>query len=147
MEDRIVIEDGGMRYVFIERDGCEGCVIGGECQSNHERIFDICSKFTPQMICKSCAPITPEPKMYFAWNREEARHLVGKYVEFHNGFIDGEWCHGTLLKVNDNDYPFDAGDRQFFFAIREIQKTQMTLSEAIAKYVPDDVEIVEDNDK
>lgn len=91
----------------------------------------------------SATKTTQEPKMYFAWNREDARRLIGMNVDCHDGSVGDEWTTHQLEGISDECAAFSVVGDFPFKIIREIPKIQMTLAEAMAKYVPDNIEIVE----
>lgn len=153
-KDKVVIEEGGMRYVLMEGDaytGCGSCEIGtndgGNCGNLYPKIQKVCIALDGY-TCISATKTTQEPKMYFAWSKEEAQHIVGSMVESHNGNINGLWVKRKLISLGEQlGQPFkvDRGDGTIDWVpiIREIPKTPMTLSEAMEKYVPDNIDIVE----
>lgn len=142
VEKNVVIEERGMRYVFGPNVGCEIC--GGicdDCETEEPFFYAVCNALGRSSNCISATKITQEPRIYGPHNAEEAKKLVGKTVEF----WDGSWSKWTLEEVTAMEIyePYLVKGRGSFSTIREIPKIQMTLTEAKAKYFPDNVEIVE----
>ncbi len=143
MKDQVVIEEGGMRFVMenTDRPECGDCCAKDYCTPSLAYMCGAPDKGC-SLRCTSATKITPEPKMYFAWNREEAMGLIGTKVEFNSGMVGSEWFSRELESVDGSGAPFYGGGNCSVM-IREIPKTRMTMDEFIEKYKPEDVEIVE----
>lgn len=150
--DNVVIEEGGMRYSFMSRKGhidkncvfhIDGC---STCEIARKYIHSCCGSLPHTFNCISATKIQPEPKMYFAWNREEASHLVGKMVEFHTGACDSEWVTATLDCIDNAGSPF-LSHSTFGKIIREAKTTKLTIAKLIEMAgIEGDVEIVEEGE-
>lgn len=147
-KDRVVIEEGGIEYVFEKQN--TKCVMksgGGFCGTCHEMrplTYQLCNELPSRWHCVSATKIKPEPKMYFAWNREEARGLIGEMVECHAGDNSGYWGRDVLVNtIRDDGWPFELKNCCARI-IREIPTIKLTRAELNEKYgVPDNVVIVE----
>ncbi len=142
-KDRVVIEVNGMRYIMEHAVPplCSACIANGLCNKDNVINLMCIGGYT----CTSACKIDPEPKMYFAWNREEARMLVGKEIEHSVEYNGAEWKRGKLLEIVDSIgcYSFSV-DGILRPIIREIPTIEMTMAQFREKYgVPDNVVIVE----
>ena len=155
----VVIEEGGMRYVLAYAEYSEschesGCVLCGPedknniCKEKSLPVYEVCCSDDMELACISATKITPQPRIYHAWDRCDARSLVDSSVESHNGDVNGVWVKRVLVGIGvELGKPFktDRGDGVFDWVpiIREIPRTTMTLADAMKKYFPDNIEIVE----
>jgi hypothetical protein len=147
-KDRVVIEEGGWRFVLSEEStlSCDTTCKAKEKCIEGTYLYATCMNedFIIDHVCISATKIEPEPKMYFAWNREEARGLIGKTVEFHGGYSDDEWVPDRLDGVLDEGVPFALGNSKCAMIIRELQTIKLTRAELNEKYgVSENVVIVE----
>jgi len=151
-KDRVVIEEGGTEYVFQKQD--TKCVMksgGGFCGTCHEMrplTYQLCNELPSRWPCISATKIEPEPKMYFAWNREDARGLMGHVVKGHTAMstVSGkvqDWVEGVLSDIDVYGSPFKVGTHNVCI-IKEIEQIKLTRAELNEKYgVPDSVVIVD----
>lgn len=142
-KDRVVIEEGGMRYVMEHNSslGCNGC----ELKCTDSEICKMCVQGAITALkCISATKIEPEPKMYFAWNLEEARWLEDSFVEAHTGDAGGDWVCGKLIDFDEGGAAFQIEGFGWRRIIRETRIIKLTRAELNEKYgVPDNVVIVE----
>ena len=141
IKGKVVIEEGGMRFVL--EHASSKCVIATDniscnhCRESKPVLFLVCKKSTSEIVpplrCTSCTEITNDPRIYHAWDREDARSLVGEEVEFHSGDVDDEWAVATLDNIGNDSVPFFL-DVCLARIIREIPKITMTREEAGVKY-------------
>lgn len=142
-KDNVVIEESGMRFVFEKNPSMRGC---SECKARHYCDSNITIRerlSCTGIICISATKITPQPRIYHAWDREEASRLLGKKVEYHMGSCGRGWERGRLVRIDGVEAPFMC-EEEAAYMVREIPQIKMTWYEAKAKYgIEDNVVIVE----
>lgn len=137
----IKIIENGMEFVMETNKSskkicCERCRANQNCEVGGD-VRRTCGHYNDTgLICTSATPIQPQgPRIYHAWDREDAKELVGKIVEAHNGLVTcagpSGWYRTVLNAVSNTGAPFMAGKGQVLM-IREIPTRLLTWAECQA---------------
>ena len=132
----ITIRENGMEFVMApfedkEDHKCDNCKAVKYCGAKTE-LNSCCN--TAKFTCTSATKITEESKVYCAANRDEAKHLVGKFIDI---WMDYEWTNTPIIltRVNnviENSFDNDTGTPASI--IRESNTVTMTFSEIQKRY-------------
>lgn len=79
-KDNVVIEEGGTRYVFEPGECAGACAIcPAECKCGPGTLIGRVCGDGHKLKCISATKITPQPRIYHAWDRGEPRHELSAW--------------------------------------------------------------------